>query len=123
MRKERKKEKHEKRHSHDSNNRKTRKICVSSSAASDSLDSSDSPGVLLVSKQFDGAGLNAWKRAMVIALSAKKKLGFATGEVKQLDSNSPLLNLWSRCNSMVINWILNALSKEIVDCHFCFYCC
>ncbi|KAH7679687.1 Zinc finger CCHC-type protein [Dioscorea alata] len=53
--------------------------------------------MILVSKPFNGLGFGSWKRAMEIALTTKNKLGFN----------------WERCNSMVISWILNALSSEI----------
>ncbi|KAJ0733953.1 putative transcription factor interactor and regulator CCHC(Zn) family [Helianthus annuus] len=78
------------------------------------LHPSDHPGMLLVSKSFDGIGFGAWKRAMTIALSAKNKLGFVTGEITK--PNDPIQQqLWQRCNDMVISWILNTLSKEISE--------
>uniref|UniRef100_A0A3Q7HEA6 Retrotransposon Copia-like N-terminal domain-containing protein n=1 Tax=Solanum lycopersicum TaxID=4081 RepID=A0A3Q7HEA6_SOLLC len=43
------------------------------------LHSSDSPGMGLVSNIFDGKGYQNWKRSVLIALSAKNKLGFITG--------------------------------------------
>ncbi|KAJ0587501.1 putative transcription factor interactor and regulator CCHC(Zn) family [Helianthus annuus] len=47
------------------------------------LHPSDHPGMILVSKSFDGTGFGAWKRAMTIALSAKNKLGFVTGHLSR----------------------------------------
>ncbi|KAK9079847.1 hypothetical protein SSX86_001520 [Deinandra increscens subsp. villosa] len=91
----------------------------SASSAVDSSDplylhSSDHPGLLLVSKVFDGSGFPAWKRAITIALSAKNKFGFVDGTVTQ-PSNTDLLPIWTRCNNMVISWILNTLSRDISD--------
>ena len=43
------------------------------------LHSSDSPGMGLVTSAFDGRGYQGWKRSVLIALSAKNKLGFITG--------------------------------------------
>ncbi|KAK9065740.1 hypothetical protein SSX86_015141 [Deinandra increscens subsp. villosa] len=74
------------------------------------LHPSDHPGLLLVSKAFDGTGFASWKRSMTIALSAKNKLGFVNGDVASSSANN---ELWKRCNAMVISWILNVLSKEI----------
>ncbi|KAI4351369.1 hypothetical protein L6164_005741 [Bauhinia variegata] len=79
------------------------------------LHSSDSLGVVLVSKQFDSTSFNAWKRGMIIALSAKNKLGFITGELPKPDPSSPLLQAWNICNFIVISWILNVLNKEIAE--------
>ncbi|XP_022030483.1 uncharacterized protein LOC110931392 [Helianthus annuus] len=61
------------------------------------LHPSDHPGMILVSKQFDGTGFGSWKRAMSIALSAKNKFGFVDGSVTI--STNP--SLWSRCNDML----------------------
>lgn len=75
------------------------------------LHPSDHPGLILVTKQFDGSGFGAWKRAMSIALSAKNKLGFIDGTITQ--SENP--NQWQRCNDMIISWIINTLSKDISE--------
>ncbi|XP_076931060.1 uncharacterized protein LOC143596082 [Bidens hawaiensis] len=76
------------------------------------LHPSDHPGMILVSKSFDGSVFGAWKRAMTIALSAKNKLVFVNGEfVSPTDTSQ--ISLWNRCNDMVISWILNVLSREI----------
>ena len=89
----------------------------SSIDASDALflHPSDNPGMVLVSKAFDGFGFGSWKRAMEIALTAKNKLGFVNGSCKKPESNPTSLQNWERCNNMVISWILNALSKEISE--------
>lgn len=69
--------------------------------------------MVLVSKLFDGMGFESWKHAMGLALSCKNKLGFINGTNKKLDPSSAEFSILERCNSMVISWILNALSKEI----------
>ncbi|KAI3713165.1 hypothetical protein L1987_71738 [Smallanthus sonchifolius] len=78
------------------------------------LHSSDHPGLLLVSKIFDGSSFGSWKRAMSIALSAKNKHGFVDRTVIR-PTSSPNLELWKRCNDMVISWILNTLSSDISE--------
>ena len=40
------------------------------------LHPSDYPGLLLVSKPFDGTSFGSWKRTIVIGLSTKSKLCF-----------------------------------------------
>lgn len=77
------------------------------------LHPADHPGMILVSKSFDGSGFGAWKRAITIALSAKNKLGFINGTISRPADSS--LALWQRCNDMVISWILNTLSREISE--------
>ncbi|XP_074352191.1 uncharacterized protein LOC141691365 [Apium graveolens] len=77
------------------------------------LQSSDNPGLKLVSDQFDGTGFSSWKRSMTIALSARNKIGFIDGSIPKPNFDSPMFKSWSRCNDMVISWILGALSKSI----------
>ncbi|GAB4854274.1 hypothetical protein Ancab_039721 [Ancistrocladus abbreviatus] len=79
------------------------------------LHPSDHPGMALVSKSFDGTGYGAWKRAMLIALSAKNKIGFVDGSCSRPEEGASSTRHWDRCNDMVISWILNALAKEIAE--------
>ncbi|XP_076929913.1 uncharacterized protein LOC143594490 [Bidens hawaiensis] len=56
------------------------------------LHPSDHPGMILVSKFFSGTGFGAWKSAIKIALSAKKKLGFTSNTLTM-----PIL--WNELNT------------------------
>lgn len=47
-----------------------------------SLHHSDHPRMVLVSKSLDGDNYSTWRRAMVISLNAKSKLGFVDGTLK-----------------------------------------
>lgn len=52
---------------------------------------------------------------MIMALSAKKKLGFIDGTIpKPDDSSSAELQQWIRCNNMAKSRPLNSISKEIL---------
>ncbi|XP_070054846.1 uncharacterized protein [Nicotiana tomentosiformis] len=75
----------------------------------------DYPSMNLVSSTFDGKSYGAWRRAVVIALSAKNKLGFIDGTFSIPDENSSLQSAWARGNDMVLSWLLNSLSKEITE--------
>lgn len=77
------------------------------------LQNSDSPGMKLVNEPFDGTGYGNWKRFMTIALSAPNKLGFVDGSLPKPETTSAAFKSWSRCNDMVISWLLGALSKSI----------
>ncbi|XP_076895426.1 uncharacterized protein LOC143548042 [Bidens hawaiensis] len=78
------------------------------------LHPSDHPGMILVSKFFDGAGFGVWKRAITIALSTKNKLGFINNNVI-MPANESHLAFWRSCNDLVISWILNTLTHDIRD--------
>ncbi|KAH0637483.1 hypothetical protein KY289_037398 [Solanum tuberosum] len=64
------------------------------------LHSSDAPGMAIVNTSFDGRGYQGWKRSVLIAISAKNKLGFITGLHSAPASDSSDLQPWSRCNDM-----------------------
>ncbi|KAH0729412.1 hypothetical protein KY289_000600 [Solanum tuberosum] len=72
------------------------------------LTHSDAPGMNLINNTFDGKGDQAWKGSVLIALSAKNKLGSSA-------AGSPDLQPWSRCNDMATSRLLNSLSREIAD--------
>ena len=79
------------------------------------LHPSDHPGLLLVSKPFDGTSFGSWNRTMLIALSTKSKLSFVDGSFPKPQSASPNLKKWMKCNDIVVSWILNVLTKPIAD--------
>ncbi|WJZ83054.1 hypothetical protein VitviT2T_002766 [Vitis vinifera] len=78
---------------------------------------SDHPGLVLISKSFSGDNYSAWKRAMILALNSKNKLGFVNGSIKAPSEEIDLEGYatWSRCNDMVHSWIVNTLNPEIAD--------
>ncbi|XP_009631446.1 uncharacterized protein [Nicotiana tomentosiformis] len=76
---------------------------------------SDYPGMNLVSSAFDGNRYRDWRRAVIIALSAKNKLEFIDGTMVVPKADSGIQQAWARCNDMVLSWLLNSLSKEIAE--------
>lgn len=52
---------------------------------------------------------------MILALRAKDKLCFINGKIEQLEENSVEYDQWHRVDSMIMSWILNAMSKELLD--------
>uniref|UniRef100_A0A2N9ILU6 Reverse transcriptase Ty1/copia-type domain-containing protein n=1 Tax=Fagus sylvatica TaxID=28930 RepID=A0A2N9ILU6_FAGSY len=54
-------------------------------------------------------GQDLWSMALV----AKNKAGFVNGSIKAVDPSSPQYGSWKRCDTMVLSWLLNSLSKEI----------
>ena len=76
----------------------------------------DSPGAILVSQPLLGDNYHTWSRSMMMALTAKSKVGFVNGMIMQPEDESlPMYKAWVRCNTMVISWLLNSLSKEIAS--------
>ncbi|GKC72139.1 cysteine-rich receptor-like protein kinase 8 [Tanacetum coccineum] len=75
----------------------------------------DHPGLLLISKKLLGSkNYSTWRRSMLIALSAKNKLRLVNGEYEEPITSSNLRTYWERANDMLISWILNIVSEQIV---------
>ncbi|KAH7576919.1 hypothetical protein JRO89_XS01G0175800 [Xanthoceras sorbifolium] len=64
---------------------------------------------------FNGSNYNTWRRSMLIALNAKNKLDFVDGSLSQPSATNLLFGICSRCNSLVISWLLNLVDREIGD--------
>lgn len=79
------------------------------------LHSYDVPGMRLVNIIYDRRGFQGWKRFILIALSAKNKVGFINGTFASPPITFKDYQPWSRCNDMVTSWLLNSLSKDIGD--------
>nr|GEU56157.1 hypothetical protein [Tanacetum cinerariifolium] len=56
-----------------------------------------------------------WAGAMKLAINTRNKTGFIDGScVKSAYANSHALsNQWERCNSIVLSWLLNSVSKDL----------
>ncbi|KAL5543884.1 hypothetical protein UlMin_007668 [Ulmus minor] len=79
------------------------------------ISNGDHPVLGLVSKPLIGNNYNSWSRAMTMALIAKNKLCFVDGSLSRPSLDDDCYNSWCRCNSMVMFWILHAISREIAD--------
>ncbi|KAL2228491.1 UNVERIFIED_CONTAM: hypothetical protein Sindi_1828800 [Sesamum indicum] len=79
------------------------------------LQLNDNPGLSLVSRPLDGSNFLSWSRSIKIALGAKMKLNFINGEGAKPAEGSRELEQWIRADYMVTSWILNSISKEIVE--------
>ena len=56
---------------------------------------------------------HSWFRAMILALIAKKKIGFINGKIVEPESESPLYEDWLSCNTMVISWMINSVHVDV----------
>ncbi|CAL8173716.1 unnamed protein product [Prunus armeniaca] len=78
---------------------------------------SDHPNLVLVSKKLNGDNYTSWARGIQISLSAKNKLGFITGDIKEpSSSNDPDDHAaWRRCHDMILSWILHSLEPDLQE--------
>ncbi|XP_009763929.1 uncharacterized protein [Nicotiana sylvestris] len=88
----------------------TTDISVSGSKSSGVTNDSNHP-YHLHSSDTPGMGL----RSVLIAISAKNKLGFINGSCAEPPVDDKNYPLWSRSNDMVTSWLHNSLTKEIGD--------
>ncbi|XP_057965484.1 uncharacterized protein LOC131156050 [Malania oleifera] len=78
------------------------------------LDNGDNPAVILVTNLITSDNYATWSRAMRCSLHAKNKLGFIPGTISRpTKPKDPLLELWERCNDMVVSWLQNSNSRSI----------
>ncbi|KAK4410095.1 hypothetical protein Sango_0082500 [Sesamum angolense] len=79
------------------------------------LHEADHPGMVLVSAPLTRKNYLNWSYAIKHALRAKMKLGFIDGTLTKPDISDTSFEKWIRVDSMVTTWILNSISKEIVE--------
>lgn len=79
------------------------------------LSSSDHPGMQLTVKPFDGGNFILWSRPIRQALKMKTKLGFIDGSYTRPSKKSPKQMRWTRCDNMVLCWLLNSMLPEIAE--------
>ncbi|XP_023913299.1 uncharacterized protein LOC112024884 [Quercus suber] len=78
------------------------------------LSSGDNPGVSLVVQHLTKDNYNTWSRAILISLDAKTKLGFIDGFIPKPQSvDHPHYTAWNKCNSTILAWLFNFVSKEL----------
>lgn len=80
-----------------------------------SLQNSDHPGMNLITASLTGNNYMTWSRSVKISLGAKIKLGFLDGKCKKPDEKDPKYEQWLQVDCMVRSWILNSISKDIVE--------
>ncbi|KAL0399697.1 UNVERIFIED_CONTAM: hypothetical protein Sradi_2313000 [Sesamum radiatum] len=71
--------------------------------------------MILVSAVLTVSNYLAWSRAIQRALAAKMKLDFIDGTTIRPNENTEEYKRWNRIDSMVTTWILNTISKELVE--------
>lgn len=79
------------------------------------LHSGDNPGTVLVSQVLHGENYPIWSRSMLMALNTKNKVGFIDESIIKPSTSDPNFAVWTRCNDMVISWIINSISKDLAS--------
>ena len=77
----------------------------------------ENPGVILVAQSLVNENYPSQAKSMQRALGAKSKLGFIDGSLSLTPSmakNPLLVQAWTKCNNMVVSWILNCVSPNIL---------
>ncbi|KAL0345293.1 UNVERIFIED_CONTAM: Retrovirus-related Pol polyprotein from transposon RE2 [Sesamum radiatum] len=69
----------------------------------------------IVTAPMNGTNFLSWSRAVKLALRARMKLCFIDESFEKPGKNDANYEKWIRTDSMVQTWILNSISKDIVD--------
>ena len=74
----------------------------------------DGLGLVLTSQPLDYMNYTTWSRAMMVALSVKNKMTFIDGTLPKPAENVPTYAVWTHTNNVVIFWLYNLVSKDII---------
>ncbi|XP_075091814.1 uncharacterized protein LOC142171975 [Nicotiana tabacum] len=76
----------------------------------------DTPGISLISIKLTGHENYAlWSSSMRISLLGKNKLGFVDGRNTKEKFDTSLYDLWEKYNAIVLSWIINSVSIELLS--------
>jgi len=77
---------------------------------------SDQPGHMLVPIKLNGSNYQSWKKSMIHARIAEKKLGFVddTLAMPSQAEKPHEFDLWNQCNSMILSWFTHSVELDIV---------
>ncbi|XP_075103754.1 uncharacterized protein LOC142178321 [Nicotiana tabacum] len=80
------------------------------------LHSTNNSGAILISLQLTRSeNYTIWSRAMRIAILGCNKMGFIEGTSKKESYRPNLIDLWERCNAIILLWIMNCVSKDLLS--------
>ncbi|XP_068475385.1 uncharacterized protein [Phaseolus vulgaris] len=77
------------------------------------LHPSENPAASLVSPVLDSTNYHSWSRSFITALSAKNKVEFILGSHPCPQRDDPTFSSWTRCNNMVVFWLVHSVSIPI----------
>ena len=75
----------------------------------------DHPGMVLMLAPLTGNNYLSWSRLVQMALRAKTKLSFINGTSTPPGIDSPHFSNWKKADCMVLSWLLNSISKDILE--------
>ncbi|RVW97878.1 Retrovirus-related Pol polyprotein from transposon RE1 [Vitis vinifera] len=78
---------------------------------------SDQPGHVLVPIKLNGVNYQSWSKAVIHALTAKKKIGFVNGTVEEPSQEDEpfMFEQWNQCNNMILSWLTHAVESDIAE--------
>ncbi|KAM6589966.1 hypothetical protein CsatA_012571 [Cannabis sativa] len=77
------------------------------------ISTADHPGLSLVTPVLSDKNFQSWKRDFKLSIGARNKTPFLEGTLLQPPANDSLFDHWTRCNQLVMSWILHSVSPEI----------
>ncbi|KAH0653131.1 hypothetical protein KY289_030809 [Solanum tuberosum] len=75
----------------------------------------DTSRVVLISLQPTGSeNYSVWSQGMRIAILGRNKLEFIDGSCEKAYFGANLEDLWECCNAIVLLWLMNCVSKDLL---------
>lgn len=79
------------------------------------ISASDSSSAVLVPTKLTGSkNYSLWSRSMLIAFLGKRKYGFVTRVCSKQIYRDELHEQWETCNAIILSWIMNTISKNLL---------
>ncbi|GJT78966.1 ribonuclease H-like domain-containing protein [Tanacetum coccineum] len=80
------------------------------------LHPNDSATLTVISVKLKGTeNYQVWSCAMLFALEGKNKTGFIDGSCRRSNTDEVLGRQWDKVNVVVLGWILNSISEELLN--------
>ena len=78
------------------------------------LSSNENPSNILVTQPLLGMrNYHSWLRVMVLAFTAKKKIGFVNVKISMPEVDSPPYEDWKSCNTMALSCLINSMHIDV----------
>lgn len=83
------------------------------------LHSGENPRTILVKEPLTEENYSTWSRSILYALDSKNKTEFIDGTIRvPANTSDTIFPAWKWCNRMVLSWLLNSMSKNLLSSVF-----
>ncbi|EOY13452.1 Uncharacterized protein TCM_032027 [Theobroma cacao] len=82
------------------------------------LHHTDHPRSVVINPKLTTNNYVVWSRSFLLVLSIRNKIGFMNGTIPKLDATKPIFPSWTRCNNLLVAWLLDSITQPIASIVF-----